>query len=117
MIEVGANKGRDVRLEVRRNRTRKCRDIFEDAVVWLYFMTPHLSIATMVLMSQLLVSVRANSNVHTLGAPFRLPEVVHHGPKMACLMPTSALWRLFSRLRFIWSMTTIPSLWRDGAHG
>jgi hypothetical protein len=57
MDEAGAVKGRDLRLEVRRIRSRAYRDRHGD-VVWLDFAAPHKRTSTWLLMLSSLVCAR-----------------------------------------------------------
>jgi hypothetical protein len=66
MLEAGATKGRDLRLEVRRTRSGASRDR-HGAVVWLDFMAPHRHLVVDVTVT----SARMNTNVPRIGA--RLP--------------------------------------------
>ena len=67
MLEAGATKGRDLRLEFRRIRSGASRDRPED-VVWLDFMAPHRHLVADV---TVVTSARTNTNVPCIGA--RLP--------------------------------------------
>jgi hypothetical protein len=64
MLETGATKGLDLRLEVRRIRSGASRDHPRD-VVWFDFMAPHRHLVVDV------TSARTNTNVPRIGA--RLP--------------------------------------------
>jgi hypothetical protein len=66
MLEAGATKGRDLRLEDRRIRSGASRDRHGD-VVWLDFMAPHRHL----LVDVTVTSARTNINVPRIGA--RLP--------------------------------------------
>jgi hypothetical protein len=70
MLEAGATKGRNLRLEVHRIRSGASRDRPRD-VVWLDFMAPHRHLVVDVTVT----SARTNTNVPRIGA--RLP--LHHG--------------------------------------
>jgi ribosomal silencing factor RsfS len=67
MLEAGATKGRNLRLEVRRIRSGASRDRHRD-VVWLDFMALHRHFVVDV---TVITSARTNSNVPRIGA--RLP--------------------------------------------
>jgi hypothetical protein len=67
MLEAGDTKGRDLRLEVRRNRSGASRDRPWD-VFWLYFMVPHRHLVVDVTVT----SASTNTNVPHIGA--RLPH-------------------------------------------
>jgi hypothetical protein len=66
MLEAGATKGRDLRLEVRRIRSGASRDRHGD-MVWLDFMAPHRHLVVDVTFT----SARTNTNIHCIGV--RLP--------------------------------------------
>jgi hypothetical protein len=110
MIEAGATKGRDLRLEVRRIRSGDSRDRHGD-VVWLDFMAPHRHLVVDVTAT----SARKNTNVPRIGARLLLPGSMYWELNIENLMRTSALPLCLARLRFSRSMTTIPSPWRMGA--
>jgi hypothetical protein len=63
MLEVGAAKGRDLRMEVRRIRSGASRDRHGD-VVWLNFMAPHRHLVVDVTVT----SSCTNTNVPRIGA-------------------------------------------------
>jgi hypothetical protein len=111
MLEAGATKGRDLRLEIRRIRSGASRDRHGD-VVWLDFRAPyrHFVVAMTV------TNARRNANVpHIYSA--RLPLLgslalgAQHGKLDADLRTSVCL----AHLRCSRSMTTIPSLKRRGA--
>jgi hypothetical protein len=62
MLETGATKGRDLRLEVRRIRSGSSRNRHGD-VAWLDFMAPHRYLAVDVTIK----SVRTNTNFPRIG--------------------------------------------------
>jgi hypothetical protein len=62
ILEAGATKGRDLRLEVRRIRLGASRDRLGD-VVWLYFMAPHRHLVVDVTVT----SAHTNTNVPRIG--------------------------------------------------
>jgi hypothetical protein len=68
MLDTGATKGRDLRLEVRRIRSEASRDRHGD-VVWLDFMAPHRHLVADVTV----ISARTNTNAPRGGARFPLP--------------------------------------------
>jgi hypothetical protein len=68
MLEAGATKVRDLRLEVRRIRSGASRDRHGD-VVWLDFMAPHRHLVVDVTVT----SARTNTNVPRIGARLPLP--------------------------------------------
>jgi hypothetical protein len=68
MLEVGATKGRDLRLEVRRIRSGASWDRPRD-VVWLDFMASHRHLAV----DLTLTNSRTNTNVPRIGARLPLP--------------------------------------------
>jgi hypothetical protein len=72
MLEAGATKGRDLRLEVRRIWSGASRDRHGD-VVWLDFMAPDRYLVAYVTVT----SARTNTNVPRLGA--RLIRLPLHG--------------------------------------
>jgi hypothetical protein len=67
MLEAGATKGRDLRLEVRRIRSGAYGDRRGD-VVWLYVMAPQCHLVVDVTVS----SARTNTNVPRIGAHLSL---------------------------------------------
>jgi hypothetical protein len=69
MLEVGAIKGRDLRLEVRRIRSKASRDRHGD-VVWLDFMAPHRHLVVDVTAT----SARTNTSVPRTCARLPLPS-------------------------------------------
>jgi hypothetical protein len=89
LLEAGATKGRDLRLEVRRIRSGASRDRPRD-MVWLDFVAPHRHLVVDVTVT----SVRTNTNVPRIGA--RLPLLgslasgAQHG-KLYADLRTSAL--------------------------
>jgi hypothetical protein len=78
MLEAGATKGRDLRLEVRRIRSGAFQDRPRD-VVWLEFMAPdrHLVVDVTV------TSARTNTNVPRIGARLPLPGSLALGAQHA----------------------------------
>jgi hypothetical protein len=68
VLEAGATKGRDLRLEVRRIRSGASRYRHGD-VVWLDFMAPHRHLIVDVTVA----SARTNTNVPRIGARLPLP--------------------------------------------
>jgi hypothetical protein len=68
MLEAGATKMRDLRLEVRRIRSGVYGDRHED-VVWLDFMAPHRHLVVDVTVT----SARTNTNIPRVGTRFPLP--------------------------------------------
>jgi hypothetical protein len=68
MLEAGATKGRDLRLEVRRIRSGASRD-HPRGVVWLDFMAPHRHLVVDVKFT----SARTNTNLPRIGARLTLP--------------------------------------------
>jgi hypothetical protein len=88
MLEAGAIKGRDLRLEVRRFWSGASRDRLGD-VVWLNFMAPHIHLVDVTA-----ISARTNTNVPRLGARLPLPGSLalggQHG-KIDADLRTSAL--------------------------
>jgi hypothetical protein len=68
VLEAGATKGRDLRLEVRRICSGASRDRHGD-VVWLDFLAPHRHLVVDVTVT----SARTNTNVHRIGARLPLP--------------------------------------------
>jgi hypothetical protein len=68
MLEAGAAKGRDFRLEVHRIRSRASRDRHGD-VTWLDFLAPHRHHVVDVTAT----SARTNTNVPRIGARLPLP--------------------------------------------
>jgi hypothetical protein len=68
MLEAGANKGRDLLLEVRRIRSGASRDRHAD-VVWLDFLSPHRHLVLDVTVT----SARTNINVPRIGSCLLLP--------------------------------------------
>jgi hypothetical protein len=68
MLEAGATKGRDLRLEVRRSRSGASRDRLGD-VAWLNFMAPHRHIIVDVTVT----SARTNPYVPRIRARLPLP--------------------------------------------
>jgi hypothetical protein len=68
MLEAGATKGRDLRLEARRIRSGAPRDLPGD-VVWLDFMAPHRHLVVDVTGT----SAGTNTNVPRIGARLPLP--------------------------------------------
>jgi hypothetical protein len=69
MLEAGATKGRDLRLEVRRIQSGASRDRHED-MAWLHFMAPHRHLVVDVTVT----SARTNINVPRVGARIPLPS-------------------------------------------
>jgi hypothetical protein len=91
MLEAGATKGRDLRLEVRRTRSEVFRDRHED-VVWLDFMAPHRHLVVYVTVT----SARTNTNVpHIQVLVSHSRAVLHWELSMANSMRISTL-------RFAW---------------
>jgi hypothetical protein len=94
MLEAGATKGRDLRLEVRRIRSGASRDRPLD-VVWLDCMVPHRHLVVDVTVT----SARMNSNVSRIGA--RLPLLgslafgTQHGKLDADLRTFCFAWHAF----------------------
>jgi hypothetical protein len=90
MLEEGATKGRDLRMEVRRNRSGVSRDRPWD-VAWLDFWAPHRHVVVDVTVT----SARTYSNVpHTGGARHSLSDNLALGAKQDRLdadLHTSAL--------------------------
>jgi hypothetical protein len=75
MLEAGATKGRDLRLEVRRIRSGASRDRHED-VVWLDFMAPHRNLVVDVTVT----STCTNTNgPRIISARLPLPESLAFG--------------------------------------
>jgi hypothetical protein len=68
MLEAGATKGRDLRLEVRRIRSGASRDRPGD-VLWLDFTAPHRHLVV----DGAVTSARTKTNVPRLGARLPLP--------------------------------------------
>jgi hypothetical protein len=68
MLEAGATKGRDLRLEVRRIRSGASRDRHGD-VVWLDIMAPHRHLVVDVKV----INARTDINVARIGARLPLP--------------------------------------------
>jgi hypothetical protein len=68
MLEAGARKGRDLRLEVRRIRSGASRDPHGD-VVWSDFNAPHRHLVVDVTVT----SARTNTSVPQIGARLPLP--------------------------------------------
>jgi hypothetical protein len=89
MLEAGATKGRDLRLEVRRIRSGAYSRERPWDVVWLDFMAPHLHLVVDVTDT----SARTNTNVPRIGARLPLPNNLalgaHHG-KLDADLCTSA---------------------------
>jgi hypothetical protein len=89
MLEAGATKGREFRLEVRRIRSGASRDRLED-VVWLDFMAPHRHLVVDVTVT----IARTNTNVPRIGDRLPLPGShelgAQHG-KLDVDLRTSAL--------------------------
>jgi hypothetical protein len=67
MLQAGATKGRDLRLEVRRIRWGVSRDRHVD-VVWLLFMAPHRHLVV----DATVTSALANTNAPRIGARLAL---------------------------------------------
>jgi hypothetical protein len=90
MLEAGAAKGREVRLEVRRIRSGASRDRPGDAV-WLNFMDLHRHL---VIVYVTVTSARTNTNAPHIGACLPLPDNLalgaQHG-KLDADLSTSAL--------------------------
>jgi hypothetical protein len=89
MLEAGATRGRDLRLEVHRIREGASQDRLGD-VVWLHFMAPHHHLVDDVTVK----SARTNTNVPRIGARLPLPGSralgAQHG-KLDTDLRTSAL--------------------------
>jgi hypothetical protein len=89
ILEAGAKKGWDLRLEVRRIRSGAFRYFYGD-VVWLDFMAPHRHLVVDVTVT----SARTNTNVPRRGAHLSVPGSLalgaHHG-KLDVDLRTSAL--------------------------
>ena len=111
MLEAGATKGRDLRLEVRRIRSGASRDRHGD-VVWLDFMAPHRHLVVDVTVT----SARTNTNVPRIGARLPLRGILALGAQQGKLdadLRTSALLGTPS----VQSVHDYyPSLWRMGAN-
>jgi hypothetical protein len=89
MLEAGATKGRDLRLEVRWIRSGASPDRHED-VVWLDFMAPHRHLVV----DMTDTSARKNTNVPRIGVRLPLPSGLALGAQHCKLdvdIPTSAL--------------------------
>jgi hypothetical protein len=90
MLEAGATKGRDLRLEVRRIRSRASRADRRGGVVWLEFKAQHRHLVVDVAVA----SARTNINVPHLGARLSLPGGLALGAQQGKLdadLRTSAL--------------------------
>jgi hypothetical protein len=110
MLEAGATKGRELRLEVRRIRSGASQDRHGD-VVWFDLMAQHRHLVDVTV-----TSACTNTNVPRTYARLPLMGSLALGAQhMANLIRTSALLLYLARLRFSRSMTTIPSLSRTGA--
>jgi hypothetical protein len=108
MLEAGAFKGRDLRLEVCRIRSGASRDRPRD-VVWLDFMASHRHRVV----DMTVTSTCTNTSAPLKGARLPLPgnlALGAHKGKLDADLRTSP----FIYLPFNLSMYTIPSLWRMG---
>jgi hypothetical protein len=89
MLEAGASKGRDLRLEVRCIRSGASR-VRQGDVVWLYFMAPHRHLVV----DMTVTSARTNTNVPRICARLPFPGSLalgaQHG-KLDADLRTSAL--------------------------
>jgi hypothetical protein len=108
MLEAGASKGRDLRLEVRRIRSGASRDRLGD-VVWLEFMTPHRHLVVDVT----LASARTSTNVPRIGARLPLPGSLAFGAhlgkldadlRISALLGTSSVQSVHDYYPFPWKM-------------
>jgi hypothetical protein len=96
MLEAGATKGLDLRLEVRRIRSGASRDRYWD-VVWLDLMVPHRHLVVDVTVT----SARTNIPMFLLYVLVSYSEAVLHWElNMTNLMRTSAFLLCLARLRF-----------------
>jgi hypothetical protein len=95
MLEAGATKGRDLRLEVRRTRSGVSRDRHGD-VVWLDIMAPHRHLVVDVTVT----SARTHTNVPRIGARLPLPcslalgaqhGILDAGFRMSALLDTASV--------------------------
>jgi hypothetical protein len=86
MLEAGATKGRDLRLEVRRIRSGASRD-HPGGVVWLDFMAPHRHLVVDVTITR----ARTSTNVPRIGARLPLHGSLHWDLRTFALLGTPSV--------------------------